>query len=153
MVMATRTAQGTFDVEMTPEGKDDRSDGNILGTAVVEKRFHGDLDGSGRGRMSSARTLVSGSAGYVMIERVRGTLDGRSGTFLLQHSGVLNRGAAEARIQVVPDSGTGDLTGMTGRLEIQIRNGQHEYTLRYTLPPAPSASADRATGRRARSRP
>jgi len=150
--MTTRIARGSFEVEMTPDGPDDGSDGNILGTAVVEKRFHGDLGGMGRGRMSTARSSVEGSAGYVMIERVRGTLAGRAGTFLLQHSGVLDRGAADARIEVVPDSGTGGLVGLQGRLEIRIKKGRHRYTLRYSLPRERSPVADRPSRPRTKPR-
>ena len=141
--MAKGTARGSFQVKMKPEGRADRSEGNSLGTAVVQKRFSGDLEGSGRGRMSTARTSVAGSAGYVMIERVRGRLGGRSGTFLLQHSGILDRGSAVAHIEVVPDSGTGGLTGLRGHLEIQIAKGRHDYTLRYTLPRERPAVHDR----------
>jgi Protein of unknown function (DUF3224) len=135
--VATRSAhiaRGTFEVEIAPWGKEDRSDGNVLGFAVVTKRFAGDLEGNARGRMSTARTAVRGSAGYVMIERVRGRLEGRSGSFLFQHTGTLDRGAAVARIEIVPDSGTGALAGLAGRLSIRITKGRHEYELRYTLP-------------------
>jgi Protein of unknown function (DUF3224) len=135
--MVTRIARGSFDVKMTPYGKNDSADGNVLGAARVAKTFQGDLFGAGRGLMSTGRTAREGSAGYVMIERVRGRLEGREGTFLLQHSGVLTRGAPRASIEVLPDSGTGQLAGLRGRLSIRIARGQHSYELRYSLPAIP----------------
>jgi hypothetical protein len=151
--MAQHSARGKFDVEMEPIGKEDRAEGNVLGSALVKKRFHGDLEGAGRGRMTAARTAVEGSAGYVMIEQVRGTLAGRSGTFLLQHSGILDRGVAAARIEIVPDSGTGELVGLKGRLVIRAANGPHEYELLYSLPHARSAQAGPPRRVRPRARP
>ena len=131
------TARGSFDVTMRPDSDEDRAEGTTLGTMVVEKRFHGDLDGTGRGRMLTGMTPVEGSAGYVLIERVRGRLQDRRGSFLLQHSGILDRGTPRQVIEVVPDSGTDDLTGLSGRLTIQISEGAHAYTLEYTLPRHP----------------
>ncbi|MFZ0699790.1 MAG: DUF3224 domain-containing protein [Thermoplasmata archaeon] len=127
-------ARGFFEVELKPESDDRRADGNSLGCVVVEKRFHGDLEGSGHGRMLTGTTRVEGSAGYVLIERVRGKLHGHSGTFLLQHWGVLNHGAAKQTIEILPDSGTGELAGLTGHMMVHIAGGKHSYQLEYTLP-------------------
>jgi hypothetical protein len=99
----------------------------------VEKQFHGDLEAVSRGQMLAASTEVKGSAGYVAIERVTGTLHSHSGTFALQHSGTMNRGAAQLTITVVPDSGTGELVGLTGKLTINMVDGKHFYDFEYTL--------------------
>ena len=100
----------------------------------LDKVFHGDLEATSFGKMLSARTEVTGSAGYVAIERVVGTLHEFSGSFILQHSGTMNRGVPELLITVVPDSGTGQLVGLTGTLTITITEGQHHYNFVYTLP-------------------
>jgi len=127
------TAIGSFEVTMVPESADDVADGTTLGVMMVDKRFYGDLDGSSRGRMLTGMTGVGGSAGYVLIERFRGRLHRRAGSFLLQHSGILDRGTPKQSIEVVPDSGTGELKGLTGRLTIQISEGAHSYEFEYTL--------------------
>jgi hypothetical protein len=131
------TARGVFEVEMKPDGRDDRADGTLLGSTVVRKRFHGDLDASSRGRMLTGLTRVKGSAGYVLIERVEGSLNGRTGTFLLQHFGLLDRGIPRQTIEVVPDSGTDELVGLKGRMTGQIAQGVHSYALAYRLPVPP----------------
>ncbi|PYR90434.1 MAG: DUF3224 domain-containing protein [Acidobacteria bacterium] len=104
-----------------------------LARMSIDKRFHGDLEATSTGEMLSAGTSVKGSAGYVAIERVTGTLAGRSGTFVLQHTGTMNRGTPDLTITVVPDSGTGDLTGLAGRMSINIDEGKHSYGFDYTL--------------------
>jgi hypothetical protein len=96
--------------------------------------MHGDLEATSKGQMLTAGTPAKGSAGYVAIERVSGTLHGRTGTFILQHSGTMTRGALQLSITVVPDSGTGQLTGLTGKMDIQITDGKHSYDVAYTLP-------------------
>jgi len=101
---------------------------------TIEKQIHGDLEATSKGQMLTAGTSVKGSAGYVAIERVSGTLHGRTGTFILQHTGTMNRGALQLSITVVPDSGTGQLTGLTGKMDIQITDGKHSYDFAYTLP-------------------
>ncbi|HEY1198800.1 MAG TPA: DUF3224 domain-containing protein [Thermoplasmata archaeon] len=126
-------AHGVFDVEMHPDGEDDSAEGTTLGRMIVEKRFHGDLEGTGRGRMSTGKTSLQGSAGYVLIERVQGRLHGRTGTFLLQHWGILDRGVQDSRVEVIPDSGSGELAGLKGRLTGRIENGVHSYELDYSL--------------------
>ena len=129
----TSHAFGTFEVKMTPESMDDKAEGAVLGRFTLEKTFHGDLEGAGKGTMLTAGTSVQGSAGYVAIERVTGTLHGRRGTFALQHTGTMNRGEPNLSITVVPDSGTGELVGMAGTLDIKIADGKHSYELAYTL--------------------
>lgn len=118
---------------MSRDSDDDLGDGTPLGSMRVSKRFHGDLDGTSRGRMLTGMTRTEGSAGYVLIERVRGRLEGRTGTFLLQHSGILDRGAPRQAIEVVPDSGTGELAGIRGRMTIQISGGDHSYEFEYSF--------------------
>lgn len=128
---------GPFDVTMTPQGAPDATDGVTLARLALDKRYHGALDATATGEMLSAVTPVKGSAGYVAVERVRGTLEGRIGSFVLMHTGVLDRGAPALVVQVVPDSGTGALAGLTGRLRIVIEGGKHAYEFDYELPEAP----------------
>lgn len=126
-------ATGPFDVKLTPQ--DDKSGDPLLARMTIEKQFHGDLEGESKGQMLSAGTAVKGSAGYVAIEKVTGTLHGRSGSFVLQHSATMTRGVPQLNIAVVPDSGTGDLTGIGGKMEINIAaGGKHSYDFEYTLP-------------------
>ncbi len=113
--MAAR-ASGTFEVRLNPQPQDDQAKEAMLGRMSIDKQFHGDLEGTSRGQMLTAGTAVTGSAGYVAIEYVSGTLHGRGGTFVLQHSGTMTRGAPQLVITVVPDSGTGDLVGLTGTI-------------------------------------
>lgn len=131
--MAT-IAKGSFTVDMSPQGEADTRDGVSLGRLSLRKRFEGDLDATGEGQMLTAVTPVKGSAGYVAIERVTGTLSGRAGAFVLQHTGTMDQGAQQLSITVVPDSGTGALAGIAGALRIRIADGQHFYEFEYTLP-------------------
>jgi len=101
---------------------------------AIAKTFHGDLEGSSTGQMLAVRTAVADSAGYVAMERVTGTLGGHTGTFALQHSGSMNKGAQSLSVTVVPDSGTAGLAGLTGAMDIKIEGGNHFYTFRYSLP-------------------
>jgi hypothetical protein len=128
-------ARGQFDVKIVPQPSDDKSE-TPLGRMTIEKQFHGDLEGTSKGEMLTGGTTVKGSGVYVAVERVEGTLQGRHGTFLLYHTGVMTRGAPELSISVVPDSGTGQLTGLSGKLNIQIDQGKHSYDFEYTLPPS-----------------
>jgi hypothetical protein len=128
-------ARGQFDVKIVPQPSDDKSE-TPLGRMTIEKQFHGDLEGTSKGEMLTGGTTVKGSGVYVAVERVEGTLQGRHGTFLLYHTGVMTRGAPELSISVVPDSGTGQLTGITGKLNIQIDQGKHSYDFEYALPPS-----------------
>jgi hypothetical protein len=125
-------ATGTFEVKLTPQTTADPA----LGRLLLDKQYHGDLEATAQGEMLSAMTDVKGSAGYVAIERVTGNLKGRSGTFVLQHSGTMTRGAQQLSITVVPDSGSGKLVGLTGKLAIVIADGKHSYDFDYTLPDA-----------------
>jgi Protein of unknown function (DUF3224) len=136
-VVVTLRAQGTFEVQLTPEAPDGTPVDSALGRLRMVKQFRGDLAGSSRGQMLTAMTPVEGSAGYVAIERVSGTLNGRAGTFVLQHSGTMSRGKQHLTIAVVPDSGTGELVGLAGQMVITIANGKHSYELEYTLPAGP----------------
>src|SRR6185295_7055895 len=134
-VTSIHHAKGAFDIKMTPMPADDYADGQVLGRVTADKQYHGDLEGSGKGQMLTATGAVKGSAVYVATERVIGNLGGRSGTFLLAHRGVMNRGAQQLEIDVVPDSGTGELQGMAGKLSINVApDGKHFYDFEYTLP-------------------
>ena len=131
--MAT-TAKGSFEVKLAAQPVGPEEGGPAIGRVNLDKRYSGDLAATGRGQMISAMGTVEGSAGYIALEVVEGTLDGRTGTFVLQHFGLMDRGAPELRIVVVPDSGTGELTGLTGTMQIAIEQGRHSYELEYTLP-------------------
>ena len=126
-------ASGPFEVKLTPQGTGDPTEGMTLGRMSSDKRFHGDLEATSKGEMLTAMTGVEGSAGYVAIERVSGKLHGREGTFTLQHSGTMTRGAQSLIITVVPDSGTGQLVGIAGKMAIKIEDGKHSYEFDYTL--------------------
>lgn len=129
-----QTAKGEFNVTLAPQALADTEADPSMGRLSLDKRFRGDLDSSSKGEMLSARSSVQGSAGYVAIERVTGSLHGRSGSFVLQHSGTMDRGAPSLSVSVVPDSGSDELTGLTGAMQIDIRDGAHYYTFEYTLP-------------------
>lgn len=125
-------ATGPFDVKVVPQPSDDPS----LGRMSLDKHYHGDLDATATGQMLTGGDFKTGSAGYVAMEKVTGTLKGRAGTFLMQHSATLNRGAQQLSITIVPDSGTGQLAGIAGKMDIKITEGKHLYELEYTLPDA-----------------
>jgi uncharacterized protein (TIGR02246 family) len=127
-------ATGTFEVELKPQPADDFADGTAMGRMTLVKRFAGELEGTGRGQMLTGMSGVDGSAGYVAIERVTGKLAGRGGSFLLQHTGTMTRGAPSLTITVVPDSGTEALTGLQGTMQIAVEGGIHSYVFEYTLP-------------------
>jgi len=129
----TTHALGTFDIEMKPLPLEGDPPDATRARMSVDKRYHGDLEATARGQMLKAMTAVKGSAGYVAIERVTGTLGDRRGTFALQHSGVMTRGEGALNITVVPDSGTGQLEGLSGRLAIMIADGVHSYDLEYDI--------------------
>jgi hypothetical protein len=133
----TSRAAGTFQVKLDKQPLADKEADATLGRLSIDKTFAGDLDATSRGEMLSAGTAVKGSAGYVAIERVSGKLGGRAGTFVLQHSGSMNRGKPSLSVTVVPDSGTGGLTGLTGSMTIDISGGKHSYQFEYTLPAKP----------------
>ena len=129
----THLSAGAFDVKMTPQPTDAAAAGDTIGRMLLDKKYHGSLDATGKGQMLAMRTLVEGSAGYVAMELVVGKLDGRSGSFVLQHSGTMNRGAALLLLGVVPDSGTGELVGLSGNMEIIIAEGRHSYRFEYNI--------------------
>jgi hypothetical protein len=126
-------AAGTFDVKITPQPPEENVGDPSISRMSIDKQFHGDLEATSKGQMLAAGTEVQGSAGYVAIEKVSGKLHGRTGTFALQHTGTMNRGTPDLSITVVPDSGTGALTGLTGKLTIKIEEGAHSYEFDYRL--------------------
>jgi hypothetical protein len=126
-------ASGPFDVKTTPQAA---AEGQGHGRLALDKTYHGDLEATARGEMLAAQGGVQGSAGYVAIEQVVGSLAGREGSFFLMHRGLMERGAPSLSIVVVPDSGTGGLTGLTGRMDILIEAGKHSYAFDYELPAA-----------------
>jgi len=129
----TTRATGSFDVKITPLATDSPAEGSPLGRMSLEKQFHGDLEATSTGEMLTAGTAIESSAGYVAIERVTGSLHGKRGTFALQHNATMTRGTGALNIIVVPDSGTGELTGLSGTLGIEIAGGKHAYVFEYTL--------------------
>ena len=126
-------AIGTFEVKTTPQPPDDKGGGAALGRLLMDKQFHGDLEGTSQGQMLGHTTAVQGSAGYVAMEVVNGKLAGRKGTFVLQHSGTMSHGSFQLSVTVVPDSGTGQLAGLVGSMAIIIAEGKHSYEFDYTL--------------------
>jgi Protein of unknown function (DUF3224) len=130
----THIAQGSFTVQATREPPYDEALGVSIGRTHLEKSFEGDLIGTSQVEMLGAMTETKGSAAYVAIERVKCILQAREGSFVLHHTGVMNRGAMSLTIQVVPDSGSGALAGIAGSFRIDITGGKHFYTFEYTLP-------------------
>ncbi|MCU0619507.1 MAG: DUF3224 domain-containing protein [Gemmatimonadaceae bacterium] len=128
-------ASGTFEVKLVPQPADAHADGAAMGRMTIDKTFSGDLVATSVGQMLTGMGGVKGSATYVAIERVTGTLGGRRGSFLLAHRGTMARGAQSLEVQVVPDSGTDELTGLTGSMAIEVTPGRHAYTFDYVLPP------------------
>jgi hypothetical protein len=126
-------ARGTFDVKVTPQPADGSDAGGPFGRLGLDKQFHGSLAASSKGTMLGAGTAVAGSGAYVAFELVSGTLDGKRGTFILQHVGTMRRNVPAMTVTVVPDSGTEQLTGLTGRMTIIIEGKKHSYDLEYSL--------------------
>ena len=129
----SRIAQGTFDVTATRHPPYDAAEGLVLGRTSFVKSFQGELEGSSTVEMLSAGTPTQGSAVYVALERVSAKLAGRSGHFVLVHHGIMNRGAPSLRLDVAPDSGVGELVGLAGRMQIEIKDGRHFYRFEYDL--------------------
>lgn len=126
------TVSGEFDIVQHPlDGYAEGMEGAQLGRLSIDKTFRGPLDATSRGEMLSAQ--VSGGAGYVAIEQVSGTLDGKQGTFVLQHFGTMHGDQYRLILEVVPGSGTSELVGLSGTMSINIRNGQHFYDFNYSL--------------------
>ncbi|HEX2870436.1 MAG TPA: DUF3224 domain-containing protein [Polyangiaceae bacterium] len=126
-------AQGSFDVTATRQPPYDSADGLVLGRTSFVKSFKGPLEASSTVEMLSAGTPTKGSAVYVALERVNGKLAGRTGNFVLVHYGIMNRGTPTLRLEVAPDSGTGELVGLTGQMQIDIKDGKHFYTFEYSF--------------------
>lgn len=133
----SQRAVGPFDVKVVPQKPDTQiARAANLGRLTIDKRFHGDLEGISKGEMLATQTEVPGSAGYVAMERVTGSLKGRQGSFVLQHSATMSRGTPTSSIMVVPDSGTGELKGITGTMTITVASGGgHTYEFDYTIGP------------------
>ena len=130
-------ATGPFEVKIDPQPPDEKGGGAAIGRMFLDKRFHGDLEATSKGTMLAAGTgAKNSSGGYVALEIVPGSLKGRTGTFVLQHSATMNRGVPQLSITVVPDSATGQLTGLAGKMNINIADGKHSYDFEYTLPKA-----------------
>jgi hypothetical protein len=126
------TAKGTFEVKLKPQIEENVGDPTV-GRISIDKQFHGDLEGTSKGQMLAVQGDVKGSAGYVAMERVSGTLAGHKGTFALQHTGTMNRGVPGLSVTVVADSGTGELVGLSGKMNIIIADGKHSYEFEYAL--------------------
>jgi hypothetical protein len=127
-------AKGFFEIQMVPETLSETARETGIGRMSLSKTFSGDLAGHGEGEMLGFMNKTSGSGGYVAMETVRGTLAGRRGSFVLQHSSTMESGAASQAIQVVPGSGTDELAGLSGRLDISREDGRHAYEFAYSLP-------------------
>ncbi|UXH76703.1 DUF3224 domain-containing protein [Roseateles amylovorans] len=130
----TQVAKGDFVVKLLPLSFEGQPDGSKLGRMSIDKTITGDLVATTQGQMLSATTDVKGSAGYVAIERVQGTLNGKKGSFVLQHTGTMNKGAPSLSVTVVPDSGTDELVGLSGTFHIILDKGRHSYEFSYSLP-------------------
>jgi Protein of unknown function (DUF3224) len=126
-------ATGPFGVKLTPLTPDGTYEDTMLGRLTIDKQYHGDLEGTGRGQMLTGGTAVKGSAGYVAMERVTGTLHGKGGSFILQHIGTMAGGNFNLSITVVPDSGTDELVGLSGSMNIIIVEKKHSYEFDYTI--------------------
>jgi hypothetical protein len=124
-------ASGTFDVKLAPHALEDDAEGTF-GRMSIDKQFHGDLEGIGKGQMLTAGSSVKESGVYVAVERITGTLHGRSGSFVVHHRGIMTRGVPQLTITVVPDSGSGELAGLAGTMMIRIVDGRHFYDFEYT---------------------
>ena len=124
---------GTFEVKVVPLPADEGTDTGGFGRLSIDKTFSGGFTGTSKGQMVGAFTAVEGSAGYVALERVTGTLDGRKGSFILQHNGTVSRGTQSMIVMVIPDSGTEELTGLSGTMQIIIDGNKHSYVFDYSL--------------------
>jgi hypothetical protein len=130
----TRHAEGPFDVKTTPLAADDATGSPAISRYALLKQFHGDLEAVSKGEMLGSGNPAKGSAGYVAIEQVTGTLLGHSGSFALQHIGIMDQGKLQLSVTVVPGSGTGELAGIAGTMTITNVGGKHSYSFEYTLP-------------------
>jgi hypothetical protein len=126
----TKRASGTFEVKLTPQ--DDGSE-SVPGRMAIDKQFQGDIEGTSKGQMLMASSGVAGSAGYVAIEKITGTVGGKPGSFYLQHNGIMTRGEGQLAITVIPDTGTDELVGLSGTMNIIIADGKHSYEFDYSI--------------------
>ena len=126
-------ATGPFEVKLSPQAPTPAIASTNIGRQTLDKQFHGDLEAISLGEMMAFMSGTPGSGAYVALERVDGTLHGRRGSFVLQHTGVMNRGVPSLSVMVVPDSGTGELAGLSGAMMIHIENRRHSYTFEYAL--------------------
>ena len=131
--MTPHHAAGTFEVKISHLDPAFKAEDNSIGRMSIDKQFHGALEATSKGEMLTGMGTIKGSGGYVAIERVTGTLDGRAGTFILQHTGTMQNGVYHLNVVVVPDSGTAQLAGLQGTMEIIIKDGKHSYDFAYTL--------------------
>ena len=131
--MPMTLATGTFEVKLSPLPPYAQSEDAKLGRLSIDKQFHGDLEAVSKGEMLSAGTAVKGSAGYVAIECVSGVLNGKQGSFVLQHVGTMTRGTPQLSVTVLPDSGSDELVGLFGEMKIKITDGKHFYEFEYCL--------------------
>jgi uncharacterized protein DUF3224 len=129
-------ASGPFEVSLKP--LDAYNKGADLGRMSIDKQYHGALEAVSKGEMLTAGSPTKGSAGYVAIEQVSGALDGCKGSFVLQHNATMDRGKPSLNIIVVPDSGTGELAGLSGTMTVIIGEGKHSYSFDYTRPESPA---------------
>lgn len=127
------TVSGTFDVSTRPEPPFSTEDGVLLGRMEFDKVFQGALDATSVVYMTYARTPVDSSAGYVAVERIVGSVEGRAGSFVVLHTGLMNEGDLSLEVPIVPKSGTGELVGITGSMTIEESDGEHIYALSYRL--------------------
>ena len=124
---------GKFEVSLEPMETYSKSvDGSTLARMSIDKIFHGELSAESKGEMLSAMTTVKGAAGYVAIEQVTGSLAGKQGSFILQHFGVMSNSEDRLILEVIPNSATGDLTGLIGSMLIRMEDGQHYYDFEYS---------------------
>src|SRR5580704_15753329 len=127
----TMRATGPFEVKMLPQ--DDKL-GDGITRMLLDKHYHGDLDGASKGQMLTTGISANKSGAYLAMETFTGTLQGKTGTFALHHTGIMRGGAPDLTINVVPDSGTGQLAGISGKMNIIITtDGKHSYDFEYTL--------------------
>jgi hypothetical protein len=132
---AMQRASGAFEIAMIPAGAPEKEGRTAIARIGLDKKYLGALAAIGKGQMLTAVTDTKGSAAYVAIERISGTLDGRQGSFVIQHAGTMSGGASEATIRIVPDSGTDALAGISGSLTITVVGGKHLYALDYAFAP------------------
>jgi Protein of unknown function (DUF3224) len=130
-------ARGTFEVQLAPQPADAYSDATTMGRMTMDKQFSGDIVATSKGQMLTGMGNIKGSAAYVAMERVTGTVNGKRGSFVLHHTGVMANGAQSLAIVIAPDSGTDELAGIAGTLTLVIEGKVHNYDLAYTLPAAP----------------